>query len=87
MGGVRTPSRTESLAVPGQAQAQGNRPAEVKRRKSGFGALLLCAFRNRGVRTTALIQRRGRSAARIPRFRSALVGLAKRRLKGTAQRR
>lgn len=38
-GGSRTPSRTESLAVPGQAQAQGNRPAEVKRRKSGFGAL------------------------------------------------
>lgn len=25
--------------MPGQAQAQGNRPAEVKRRKSGFGAL------------------------------------------------
>lgn len=39
--------------------------------------LLLCAFRNRGVRTTALIQRRRRSATRIPRFRSALVASTK----------
>ncbi|GAA5878521.1 hypothetical protein JCM3774_000096 [Rhodotorula dairenensis] len=38
-GGSRTPTRMDTLAVPGHAQAQSNRPAEVKRRKSGFGAL------------------------------------------------
>ena len=35
--------------------------------------LLLDSFRNRRVRTTALVQRRGGSAARTPRFRAALV--------------
>jgi hypothetical protein len=44
--------------------------------------LLLCAFRNRGVRTTALIQRRGRSAARIPR--SAAQKLSRERASSSA---
>ncbi|GAA5987062.1 hypothetical protein JCM10908_001010 [Rhodotorula pacifica] len=38
-GGSRTPTTSDSLVVPGTSQAYASRPTDVKRRKSGFGAL------------------------------------------------
>lgn len=74
-GGSRTPTTKDTLAVPGQAHAPSNRPAEVKRRKSGFGALFgfggggdKSASRSRSVSgaTTSSLTQSGRSHSAIP---------------------